>query len=47
MINKPLFRKSQLLLSNYYEIQQVDFQINRLISLDLSEISRLKTKSTD
>jgi len=27
--------------------QHVDFQINRLISLVLSEISRLKTKSTD
>jgi len=28
------------------KIQQVDFQINRLISLNLSKISRLKTKST-
>jgi len=47
MINLLLFRKSQLLWSNCYKIQQVDFEINRLISLNLSEISRLKTKSTD
>jgi len=47
MISKPLFRKSHPLYSNCYKIQPVDFQINRLISLDLSEISRLKNKSID